>query len=76
MGPRQVGKTTLITQLLQKLSIGYVFESADAILSSKTTWLQQIWETARIKMNVSGATEYLLVVDEIQKIDNWSEIVK
>jgi len=76
MGPRQVGKTTLITQLLQKLAIGYVFESADAVLNSNTAWLNQIWETARFKMKASEATEYILVVDEIQKIENWSEIVK
>jgi len=76
MGPRQIGKTTLITQLVQKLSIGYTFESADAISNSNTAWLRQVWETARIKMQASGAMEYLLVIDEIQKIDNWSETVK
>ena len=76
MGPRQVGKTTMVTQLLQKLSIGYVFESADAVMNSNAVWLQQVWETTRIRMKTSGAPEYLLVVDEIQKIDNWSEIVK
>jgi len=76
MGPRQVGKTTMVTQLLQKQSNGYVFESADAVMNSNAAWLQQIWETTRIRMKTSGATEYLLVVDEIQKIDNWSEIVK
>jgi len=76
MGPRQVGKTTLITQLLQKLSMLFVFESADAVSNSNTIWIQQIWETTRIKMKTSGATEYLLVVDEIQKVENWSEIVK
>jgi len=76
MGPRQVGKTTMVTQLLQKQSNGYVFESADAVMNSNGSWLQQIWETTRIRMKTSEATEYLLVVDEIQKIDNWSEIVK
>ena len=76
MGPRQVGKTTMVTQLLQKQSNGYVFESADAVMNSNAIWLQQIWETTRIRMKTSGAIEYLLVVDEIQKIDNWSEIVK
>lgn len=76
MGPRQVGKTTMVTQLLLKLSIGYAFESADAVMNSNAVWLQQIWETTRIRMKTSGAIEYLLVVDEIQKIDNWSEIVK
>ncbi|MCK5023858.1 MAG: ATP-binding protein [Candidatus Aenigmarchaeota archaeon] len=76
MGPRQVGKTTMITQLLRKFDTGYVFESADAVANPNNVWLHEIWETARFRMKASGAPEYLLVVDEIQKIDNWSEIVK
>ncbi len=75
-GPRQVGKTTMITQLLAKLSIPNLMESADAIVPSNYTWLSQIWESARLRIKASGATEFLLVIDEIQKIDNWSEIVK
>jgi hypothetical protein len=76
LGPRQVGKTTMVTQLLSQLSIPYVYESADAIAATNSAWLMQVWETARLRMKASGASEYLLVVDEIQKIDNWSEIVK
>jgi predicted AAA+ superfamily ATPase len=76
MGPRQVGKTTMITQLLRKLDTEHVFESADAVANPNNVWLHAIWETARFRMKASGASEYLLVVDEIQKIDNWSEIVK
>ena len=75
LGPRQVGKTTMVNQLLSQLSISYVYESADAIAATNSTWLMQTWETARLKMKASGALEYLLVIDEIQKIDNWSEIV-
>lgn len=76
LGPRQVGKTTMVNQLLSQLSISYVSESADAISATNSAWLMQVWETARLKMKVSGANEYLLVIDEIQKIDNWSEVVK
>jgi predicted AAA+ superfamily ATPase len=76
LGPRQVGKTTMVNQLLSKLSIPYVNESADAISATNSAWLAQVWETARLKMKASGASEYLLVIDEIQKIDNWSEVVK
>ncbi|NLT03556.1 MAG: ATP-binding protein [Bacteroidales bacterium] len=76
LGPRQVGKTTMVNQLLSQLSISYVYESADAISATNPTWLMQVWETARLKMKASGASEYLLVIDEIQKIDNWSEVVK
>lgn len=76
LGPRQVGKTTMVNQLLSQLSIPYINESADAISATNSAWLMQAWETARLRMKVSGASEYLLVIDEIQKIDNWSEVVK
>jgi uncharacterized protein len=75
-GPRQVGKTTLVTQLLSKIPIASLYESADAVAALNTTWLLQIWETARLRMKHSDASEFLLVIDEIQKIDNWSEVVK
>lgn len=76
MGPRQVGKTTLVTQLVEKIAMPYYFVSADAIAASNTVWLEQQWETARLKMDASQAEEFLLVIDEIQKIENWSETVK
>lgn len=76
LGPRQVGKTTMMTQLLSELSVFNLFESADAISATNSAWLVQVWESARLRLKASGATEYLLVIDEIQKIDNWSEIVK
>lgn len=76
LGPRQVGKTTMVTQLLSQLSIPSTYESADAISATNSAWLVQVWETARLKMRISGTMEYLLVIDEIQKIDNWSEVVK
>lgn len=76
LGPRQVGKTTMVNQLLPQLSIPSIYESADAISATNSAWLMQIWETARFKMKDAGVSEYLLVIDEIQKIDNWSEVVK
>lgn len=76
LGPRQVGKTTMVNQLLSQLSTPNIYESADAISATNSAWLMQVWETARLRMKASGAVEYLLVIDEIQKIDNWSEVVK
>ena len=76
MGPRQVGKTTLVTQLAEKVKIDYLFISADAVAATNATWLEQQWEAARIKMKQGEREEFLLVIDEIQKIDNWSEVVK
>jgi predicted AAA+ superfamily ATPase len=76
MGPRQVGKTTLINQILQKTTIGFVFESADAVLNSGAEWILKVWETARLKKKALEAAEFLLVIDEVQKVDNWSELIK
>lgn len=76
VGPRQVGKTTLVTQLLGQLPTPSLYESADAISASHPTWIAQIWESARLRMKTSGASEFLLVIDEIQKVDGWSEVVK
>ncbi|HOO84162.1 MAG TPA: ATP-binding protein [Prolixibacteraceae bacterium] len=76
VGPRQVGKSTLVSQLLEKISMPHTFESADGVANINTTWLQQIWESARLIMSTTGAKEHLLVIDEIQKIDNWSETIK
>lgn len=76
MGPRQVGKTTLISQLLENTKIPFHSSSADAIDSSNISWLEQQWETARLKMDQLESKQFLLVIDEIQKINNWSEIAK
>jgi predicted AAA+ superfamily ATPase len=76
MGPRQVGKTTLVSQLAAQVKIDYLFVSADSIASGNATWLEQQWEAARIKLAQHETKEFLLVIDEIQKISNWSETVK
>ncbi|TAL71180.1 MAG: ATP-binding protein [Bacteroidetes bacterium] len=76
MGPRQVGKTTMASQILKKISIPYVFESADGVSAVNSGWIEQVWEAARLKMKVQASKEFILVIDEIQKIPNWSETVK
>lgn len=76
MGPRQVGKTTMAAQMLKKVNVPYIFESADAVSAVNASWIEQVWETARLKMKVQSAKEFILVIDEIQKIQNWSETVK
>lgn len=75
-GPRQVGKTTLITQLLEKLTIPALYESADAIPAGNNLWIDQLWDTVRLKLKSQKTSEFILIIDEIQKIPNWSEAVK
>ena len=75
-GPRQVGKSTLVGQVLQDISIPHSLEIADAVDPKDSDWIHRVWEGARTTMILRGETERLLVIDEIQKIDNWSEMVK
>ncbi|WP_455108007.1 ATP-binding protein [Porphyromonas sp.] len=75
-GPRQVGKSTLVRQVVQELTIPYSMEVADAVDPKDSDWIRRVWEGARTTMMLRQEKEYLLVIDEIQKIDNWSEVVK
>ncbi len=74
-GSRQVGKTTIINQLLEKNEYNCIYETADAVTGNEQAWLEQVWNTARLKIK-SGAKEIILIIDEIQKITDWSEYVK
>lgn len=75
-GPRQVGKTTLINQFIDSTEMSCYYVSADAIPAGQGIWISQSWENARIKMNQERKPETVLIFDEVQKIDNWSEYVK
>jgi len=76
VGPRQVGKTTLIKQLIKKTDIPHHFITADDLYAADTTWLRREWGNARLKMQQSEKKEILFIVDEVQKVPNWSETVK
>jgi uncharacterized protein len=76
MGPRQIGKTTLVRQVLKASNIAHHFIAADAVASTDQGWIEQQWETARYLIKNDGASEALLVIDEIQKIENWAEVIK
>ena len=75
-GPRQVGKSTLVYQVLAQVDIPHTVEVADAVDPKDSDWIHRVWESARITMSLRGLGEYLLVIDEVQKIENWSEVVK
>ena len=75
-GSRQVGKSTMVKQVLQETEIPCLSVSADDVSHTDTFWIHEMWATARARMKANRAQDYLLVVDEIHKIDNWSEAVK
>jgi uncharacterized protein len=71
--PRQVGKTTLVQQVVEASGRPVQFASADEPTLRGPEWVAQQWETARL---MSGPGEALLVLDEVQKAAGWAEAVK
>ncbi len=74
-GPRQVGKTTLARQVMQASKLPAHYASADEPSLRDRTWIEQQWDLARLKAN-EGKAGALLVLDEVQKVSDWSNLVK
>lgn len=76
MGPRQVGKSTLVGQFTETTAVPHDLFSADGVGKENTAWISEKWHEARMKMEIMQENEHILIIDEIQKIKNWSETVK
>jgi predicted AAA+ superfamily ATPase len=74
-GPRQTGKTTVVRQVMAVSKLPAHYASADEPTLRDRTWLEQQWDLARLKARADPAGA-LLVLDEIQKVPNWSGVVK
>ncbi len=75
-GARQVGKTTLVSQVAERLKSPHHFASADEPSLRGPEWIEAQWETARRLTGTSGRRNALLILDEVQKLPRWSEVVK
>ncbi len=75
-GPRQCGKTTLARQVADSLKIPTHFVSADSPVPYNSSWVEQQWETARFLATKDSRNGTVLILDEIQKVAGWSEVVK
>lgn len=75
-GSRQVGKTTLVKQVLQQLSTPSRYFNADGVEPDDKDWIAARWEEVRALMHFNQYQEMVLVIDEVHKINNWSEQVK
>ena len=73
-GPRQVGKTTAVKQALRHYGKPFTYRLAEGLGINPLAWLESEWQDARLQAKSLG--EYLLVIDEIQKVIGWSEVVK
>ena len=76
MGPRQVGKSTVVKQVLQDIDLPYFLFSADNVPASNSAWVSNCWAAVRSQKESKAYGCVILVIDEIQKIANWSEVVK
>lgn len=76
MGARQIGKSTVVKQVLNDLDEPYRMFSADNVPTTNSAWIADCWAAARSLKENKGWDSIVLVIDEIQKITNWSEVVK
>ena len=72
-GPRQVGKTTVIRQVLEQAGLPARYATADEVAGYDREWIRAQWIAARAAAGPDGA---ILVLDEVQKIPGWSDILK
>lgn len=71
IGPRQVGKTTGLRQLVRDRMGPTHMVTADDVAPPRAGWIERNW---RVAQAMGPGT--VLVIDEIQKVPNWSGTVK
>ncbi len=75
-GPRQVGKTTLARQVMDAIGIPGHSASADAPDLQDAAWIETQWAIGRQAARNGGRAGGLLVLDEVQKVRSWSDLIK
>lgn len=75
-GPRQVGKTTVARQAAAALGAPTQYASADEPLLKDRSWIEQQWEVGRLRAREGHPGGALLILDEVQKVTAWSDLVK
>lgn len=71
LGPRQVGKTTGLRQIVSEWNGPALMVTADEVAAPGADWLAVQWQRA-----CNLGDNALFVIDEVQKIPHWSETVK
>lgn len=75
VGPRQTGKTTAVRQALKKVRLEHRFARSSQDLTMPREWLRREWDQARL-LAARSEDPFILVIDEIQMIPQWSSVVK
>ncbi len=75
-GARQVGKSTLVQRVVEDSGRLARYASADEPTLRGSEWIAQQWDAARLDSREGGRHGAVLVLDEIQKVQGWSNTVK
>ena len=75
-GARQVGKTTVAREVMERSALPARYASADEPTLRDGWWIERQWEVARLLADREGGAGALLVLDEVQKVTGWSDTVK
>lgn len=70
VGPRQVGKTTLILEIAAEWGERSVYASADTPEAALPNWREGIWR--RVEASARDGAPAVLLLDEIQYLPDWS----
>lgn len=73
IGPRQVGKTTAALAVRARWDGPTRYAAADEFVPAGPEWIRHQWDLAR---RAAADGPVLLVLDEVQKVTGWSEVVK
>lgn len=71
VGPRQVGKTTLVQQVVEASGLTARYASADEPSLRSSVWIEQQWEAARLEAQSAARRGAVLVLDEVHKLPGW-----
>ena len=75
-GPRQVGKTTMALQSAELCAPPNHYATADDPSFRGQSWIEQQWNVGRDLARNDPERGATLILDEIQKVEGWSEVGK
>lgn len=74
VGPRQIGKTTISLQIRDAWKGYSHYDTADRPDTPSVKWIEDQWN--KVRSDLQGGRESLLILDEVQKVPKWSSKVK
>lgn len=74
VGPRQVGKTTLLLELARSIGDEAIYAAADGPEAELPGWWDRLWATT--EELAASQSRAVLLLDEIQRIEDWAAKLK